>query len=519
MATPIEEIEVVLDVVDEFSETFGRFVTELSAVERAAAAVDDIHIDVDVDDDELNKLMRKLGLVGAGASVSNVSGGGGSKHRAASMMQNLSGSRQAAAKAADGLFDTLRNVDLRMSDLHNLLARLIPLIIVIIGTLPAAITGLVALGAAAVSAAAALAALGGLGALGAAMIRGDTIGEGFQDIISDVRSDFLDAFAPMAEMLAPLFERGLRGLSQLFEEIARRGGVLMNLRDEAVDFGQFVLDYLPDVLANMGRMVEAFGPIFSKLGDYFQDAQFLEYLSETFARMLPEIAHFTSLILSGTEALINLSIGFMQVVNAIGYLLDPLLWLMNTFPNMTVALGALTGALLVAVTAFAVFNSTAVAGAISALTSFGSAIIGTGSLLNFLGASAVVAYTKLQAFSVASGLAALSIGALTTAILGLLAVSGVGLLLPVLGGIASKAFGIGDGFDSATKSLKDFKSEARDLRSNPYSSPDSPTRSGDIGSQGRGGTTNVTVNVEGSADDEEVAQSVDRVLHRYNTTT
>lgn len=523
MATAIEEIEVVLDVVDEFTETFTDFLVKLGEVETIAESVDDLTIDVDVRDRELDALLGKLaaanmGAVGTSASTSGIDVSDLPNGISGAMMGG-GGDRNAAAKAADSFTETIMAADIRMSDLHNILAKLVPLILVLIGTLPAVITGVVALGAAALSAAAALAAIGGLGALGAAMARDDDIAQGFQDILSQVREDFMNAFAPLATQLAPLFERGLRGLSSLFDEIARRGGILMDLRDEAVAFGRFVLDYLPEAIANMGRMAEAFAPLFGMIGDFMNEASMLEGLTNMMNRMIPSIINFTGLLIDLIPVVVNLSIGFMRVVNALGYIISPIVSLMEMFPGLTAAFGTMIGTLFVAITVFSLFNAIVGSVAVSAMANLGAQLLLSSGRMLTMATTAINAIAALTGYTISTKAAAAATGILATAIAGLLAVTGVGLLVPVIGSIASAFGDTSNRIDEATQSLNDFKDTANSLRENPYSAPNSNVQTGDFRGQSRGGSTNVTINMEGTVDEEETGRTVERVLHRQNTST
>jgi hypothetical protein len=518
MATPIEEIKVVLDVVNEFSETFSQFLTELTNVRAVAESMDDLTIDVDVRDHELDGLLAKLGATQAGAvGVSGVPSGGSASGDTPTTFAEFGKIGGEMGKQVDTLADLFDEFSLKATDINNAIAKLIPLVVVLIGTLPALITGFVAIGAAALSAAAALAAIGGFGAIGAALARDGDVTAGLGDIFNEIQASFMDAFTPLARELAPLFERGLDGLTKLFDEIAARGDILLGLRDEAIGFGQFVIDYVPDVLAAMGRMADSFAPLFGQLASFLQDVSILEGLSTMMARMLPSFMQFLDLLIQLIPFVINLSIGFMRVANMLGTLLELFLIVANTFPRLTAGLGTLIAGLLTFVTVISIVNSAVVTGLIGSLASFGSSLILNSGLLLGFTTTPVNAIGGLLGFSAATKAAAVGVGILGTALVSLLAITGLGILLPILGGIASKAFGIGDGFDAATSSLQDFKSEARGLRGeNPYSAPGDPTDTGTLLGGNRSGRANVSINIEGNADPESTRRAVDSALHRYN---
>ena len=211
--------------------------------------------------------------------------------------------------------------NLSMSDLHNAFARVIPLLITFIGTLPALIGALVTLYAATIAAAGALAALTGLGAIGFAMEDGTTNldTERFTQMLQNLRDQFLEAFAPIAQRLEPLFRDGLDGLQMFFNELAQEGDALIALTDEARAFGGFIIDFVPSALRDLAAMVSALSDSFGGIGQFLMNnfTTIIRGMVDTFVQSLPAIAELLSLIAAMIPPLIRMSVGFVRVTTAV----------------------------------------------------------------------------------------------------------------------------------------------------------------------------------------------------------
>lgn len=468
MAT--EHLDLVISVVGNFEGELDDLIIKLGEVEAAAEATDNITIDVDVRGErKLDALIGRLGAVAgmgvaadAGADVGVGGAGGGAAGGGAA------GAAASAAKAADDLEDQIDLTNIRMSDMHNLLAALVPLLITFIGAVPALVGGLIVLATAAVAAAAALAAIAGFGVLGAAMVRGEgDLAAGFSEIIDEVQDDFLEAFEPLAQRLAPLFEDGLDGLDRLFQAIAARGDVLVAFGETARGFGEFMMDFLPALLADMGRMARSFGPFFGELMNVF-DFSVLGAVTVWFAQMADDLILFTELLLGFLPLIGDLSIGFLRVVNAIGLAIQGFAQLLNVIPLNAEAIGVLIAALTTALTVV------------------------------FLGSKIWALYTA-------------NVTAATGATIAFLSVTGGILLVAALVGTLAGNFDLlGDNIDSATRSLKKFNRLGDDLGRNPYADP--RLRPGDV--TGPSGMNQVNVNIEGNADEEMVREQAGNALYR-----
>lgn len=364
----------------------------------------------------------------------------------------------------------LKKTKMTMSGLYGVVASLIPMLLVFIGAIPAAVAGLVTLAGAAIGAAGAIGGLTLLGGLGAAAERGggygtESLQQGFSSIKTDLREDFIQAFAPIADDLEPLFEDGVEGLSQFFDEVAARSQTFMELEDEARDFGGFLLDYIPGLLASLAGLGEAMSPLFAMFGEWLDGADILEGFAHVAAEVLPALLPLIDAFLEMLPALIALSTGFMHVsaivfkfIAAIGSVIQ----ILGPFGEL---IGMGVAALLMLVTALSL--------ATTVTSAFSGTLVATGfaALMTFVQGLAV-SVGGLLGFSEATIMASTGVGILTTAITALLAVTGIGILVALAGavvGVGSGFMGASKDIDEATKSLKRFNAEADGFDGpNPY---------------------------------------------------
>lgn len=496
----VEELGAILDIAV-FDDELDDLLRKLSEVALAIQGVNRMSVRVDVDDSELDTLMAKM----AGTGVAGIvpSGGGGRTGTDAGDVSDAMKKTTRAAKEASEGFDI---TNLRMTDMHNALAKLVPLIVVLIGALPALIGALVGLAGAAIAATAALAAITGFGALGFAIQQAgvDNIGEGFREIMRDIRESFLDAFAPLAERLAPLFEDALDGLDRFFQAIADRGDVLVAFGDAARDLGGFILDRFPDIIAFIGEVATAFVPVFEHFADLLGQADIGEGFMQFMADVLPAFSDFIQLFAAIIPHILGLSIGFLQVTNAILLFLNVLFDVITLGGALNEEIGFLIASLLTLVSVWAIWNSQLFVTAGAALAKLGTAIVG-----------AVVGMLELAGATGAATAAAQSL-TLWTAILtgGLSLLAGLAVV-GVIGGIADKFNILGSNINNATRELQNFQSVSNRVSdTNPYGTADVPER----GSLRGGGRNQVNVTVEGDADKDELQNQTKNANFRMSRT-
>lgn len=541
-----ENLSIVIDIIDSYSEELNHLLVKLGEIETAVQAVDDITIDVDVRGErELDALLFKLGqleaadLSGVGdivvgdKSVSHRSGGGGRarfSRQSREAMDSFTNQLDAvsteltetltelnensgdadrnlrrAASAADDAADGFELTSLRMSDIHNAAARLVPILLVIIGALPAVMGAMVSLAAAALAAAAALGALTAFGALGAAFQIGDgDIGAGFEEMMSDISDSFLDAFVPLSQRLAPLFRDALDGLERFFQAVADEGDALVELQSVARDFGQFIIDTVPGFLAELARFARASADAMGVIIDRIGEMGFLESIAGFLAEALPAFSAFIGLVTQLAPHILELSVGFLQVANVMLFVLNIIFDLVTVFGIFDEQVGAaiagvlaLWGAFLLANTAFAAFLKQLVIGA-------------GGAIFNF-----IIALQTMTAAEIAAAAATKLLSGAVTALAAAIALTGIGAILTVLGGIATGAASAASNIDQATKSLKEFQRQSRrmDDGDNPYGiQGNRPTQSALAAAP----TNNIDVTVnEGDAEqtDKEVKNLNYRLKH------
>lgn len=592
---PVENLEIIVDVnIAEAIEDLEKLKDELNEVALQIERVDkkgtegiSINTRVDEIDDDLAKLRAKIEafesttdldidtdtqsafpstLSSRAVSAGNIGGGGGMPPIAefAEMLSdgdvpnvNLIEQRRGGGDGGRrGLVRRLRNLkssigdtlgnmsefDLRMTDMHNALATLVPMLIVFIGVVPTAYAALATLAAAAFTAAGALAAIGGLGLLGAAGGGQRPSMENIQEELSEVVDMFWEAFAPLAEALAPVFEDALDGLERFFEAIAAEGDALMTLVDEMRAFGGFVMDFFPSMLRTLSATLEALAPLFAAMGDFLGDEfqSIMRDLVRVTLEAAPVLAQLAMEIGNMLMALSELGVGFAQValiaVKFIGLIAD----LFALFGIGREQLGFLIGATLMFASAVALANTALIKFAASGLKTaivgiynFWAGIIASqGALSIFSTTTLVQAIKSLGSFVVSvltgsASLMALASSALTAtgAVAALMTILTLGAAIALVGvatSIATSFFTMADGIDQATSSLKEFdrvagRTEGTDF--NPYEG-DVPAgaRSGSGASRaGSGG--GVTINYESQNDTGDDQSNLDKTAWRASRTT
>jgi hypothetical protein len=392
--------------------------------------------------------------------------------------------------------DTLGELDdfkLRMSDLHNLMAGLIPMLLVFLGAIPTAVTAIITLAAAAVTAAASLAAIAGFGALGAAMEGGEFQMSNLEDIASDIRDDFLEAFAPLADRLEPLFMDGLDGLERFFQAIANQGDALVTLTDEARGFGQFLMDFFPQVLRTAAGLVEALAPVFGELGGFLQNN--LNDIVRTFLDItleaLPALIRLAHNIAGVLRFLARMGEGFAVVSSFLLEFFGAIGLVLNAIGLTDQQLGLLLGSLFSFISLLAIANFLMNSFAVKAIAKAITALYG-------FWLSTVQASTGLSALTVSGFLASAALASLLTiASLGVLAGLGAAAL-----GVAQDFIGMADSIDAATNSMKEFNrvSGRAGPEGNPFAgAPDSGAAASGTSTFGGGGG-GATINVESTGD-------------------
>lgn len=441
-----------------------------------------------------------------------------------------------ARRRISGMLDEMGEFKLRMSDLHNLMASLVPLLITFIGAIPAAITALITLAGAALAAAAAFVAIAGFGAMGFAMEGGQFDAQKLQDVMADIRDDFIEAFGPLAERLQPLFEDALDGLEMFFQEIANQGDALVALTDEARAFGRFLTEFVPSALRTLAGLVEALAPVFGELGDFLKNnfnsivKEFLEITLES----LPALISLAQNLMGVLRFLARLGIGFAAVSSAVLEFLGSLSLIINALGITDAQLGVLLGGLFTFISALAIANFLmqsfvveALASAIIGMWSFFVALLSADSALAFLSSTTIVsAIGSMWSFIVAvlaGDVSLLSMAAsaftATGALAALLTVASLGVLAGLAAvalGVASSFLGVADSIDSATSSMRDFNrvsGRAGGEGFNPFGgAPDSGAgQTGSTTGTGGSGGGGTTINVESTGDKEQDNSNVQKM--------
>lgn len=495
----LDDLEIIIDIVDSFSDEIDKLLADLESVDIQSSRVDDIYLDAtNLADDEIAELQTQLasltdknliidtdirgeekllsyaalkeaaaadeisqinfeerGLdeIIAKLSVANAQAMG---LRSAAGGMNFGGGGEMPGWGGPARGDVDDNpLALSMSSLHNALATLIPMLLVYVGALPAAIGGVVALGAAAVSAAAALAALGGLSFYGLTLIEGDGDAmAGLSDIAEEIQSDFADAFAPLARDLAPLAEDAVAGLGEMFSVLASHGDILTGLTDEARDFGQFMQEYIVGTAVAMGQFAEAAAPMLGIFAGIIERADLLEASAGFLAETLPELLAFGSALADIVVNIMQLSVGFLSTTTYITQFIDALLFVISGFGLFEQQVGAVIGALLALITVTSMLYKLVT-------SQFIVAVHGAIMSLYEMGLASAFAAAKQQILAAANTVASLSFLQLAAAVA--VATAGLAILLGIGALLSSQFLNTSSAIDEATESLREFEDVQSDL--------------------------------------------------------
>ena len=389
---------------------------------------------------------------------------------------HLRGIQDPMARGRPGEITTRQSIfNIKMRDINNALAKLLPLMITFRGAMLSATVGVIGLATAAATAAGALVGIAGLGLLGVAGARADGTPdfEAFQEIMEDIRNMFLDAFMPLATRLAPFMERAMDGLGMLFEDLAIAMTDLLDMRGDAQDFGRWIRNVLPELVSDLLDFSQAFMPIFRAIGEFIKQTDLVGALADATEAVLPNLAELVHELIRAGPILLGLSQGFLNVVTVIVQLLGILSRLAHLFGIGGERLGAFIATGLAAVSVLAILNALITFRLIPAMAGAAHTIIGkTAATLRLFGVDKVHTLAIWAKRAATWKLVAVTLTFVSVATLGL------GVILGLAGGLLDSA----SAADQATKALSDFNSEldgTRD-RASPYQGPeDAPQAVGD----------------------------------------
>ena len=515
----VDTLQIVIEIVDRFSDEIRDLQTQLVELRSIAEGLDRITVDVDVRGErDLDLLQARLAALQVQEETGGVNVGGG---MAGMDVPNVGGgdtadlSRTGAsignmgAEAADSA-SLLQMFKLRMSDMQNVLASVIPLLIQFIGALPAVITGLVAVAAAAGAAALALGALTAIGFVGVAMDRAGgemPSGEDFSEIFSGLLDDLFAAFAPLAEQLAPTVQGAIDNFDRFAESLAGAFSLLTELEDDFAAFGGFLEDFLTGAIENMILMADAFAPLFAMLGDFLRDFSILEELTTLMGEMLPAFLTFIGVVMDLLPVIVRMSIGFLEVSNAVLIVINAFFQLLEVL-GIEQEMGVFISVILVAISVLGLLAIT-ILSIIPAIQSLLPVIAAKISGLLGMASASFTAAT-------AAGVLSVAVRALQAAVIGLLAATGIGLLIPILGSIAAGFLGISAGAKDAASSLKEFGRVSNRFDDGPNPFMPSQAQVGDTFTRNPN-PVNIAVNIEGDADGEEVNDAMKRAQWKSKT--
>jgi hypothetical protein len=432
----VENMSLFEDEMDPFLDTqeLGRRGGEVSRVEdildRDITELVDFEVAVErVGDDDsaidINTLKGIKGLDGPEAFADAV------ETLSAEGLTDLGTGRLSRRKR---LREVMTDMVFTMGKFHQIIASLIPLAGVLVGALPAAITGVVALGGAALAAAGALGAIGALGAMGMNLKANGEMGlEALAEELDAIGQTFADAFAPLSRSLAPTLETALTSIEDMAGPLANASSGLLAFRDEFVGVASFIERTLPSLVSEVIAFGHAITPIISGLVNQIGDKDTIGFFAAQLEQALPSLIMLFNSVIEILPAIVRLSQGFLTVTAVIGLMAESLALVLNTFPVFTRGLGILVSMFLVAT---------------SAVTLWSAAMTGaSGTILSYVIPSVIAAVEALTGYTLTTWQAY----AATTALIGALTL-GAGALASFAGEFSL----LGGNVKDARKELEKF---------------------------------------------------------------
>lgn len=360
----------------------------------------------------------------------------------------------------------LMNVRVGLTTFYDLLAAGLPLILTFVGALPALLGGLGGLAVAAAGAAGALAGIVGLGLLGAAQNEaggGMPSAEDFQALFDGIGEEFVEAFRPLSQRLAPLIEDGIGALGGFFDELAASAQGLLTLRSETRAFADFAAQFVTGTMEDLIAIANASAPLLARLGETIESLDILRGLTNVLAQVLPQLFFFGGLIRETIPDLVDFSDGISQVAVVVATVLGEivsfstsLLSLFGILGDGDRILGRLVGSLLVVTGTLFIASKTA-ALASARIFQLAAAFIIT-KVQALISSSSLLTYASS---AVSAKIASLGLsGAITTLVASLATLVAVAAPVLLLTGVFSL---LGSNVLNAKTNVDDLRDSLKDL--------------------------------------------------------
>jgi hypothetical protein len=395
-----QDISEALELLDE-DDVFGGFEFDQNLkktfAEQRAEAIEDI----DVDEQFTAPSGGNVGIAAEGVDPqSSVA-----LRQAQRDADDLRDNRSAFSKLSDNVtdaFETFSEARFTMEQFHSIFASLIPLVVVFVGAIPAALTALVGLAGAALAATAALGAVGLLGLGGMALT-----GSGELDIqpilerMQGIFDTFIGAFTPLMRSFAPVVQSAFTQLENLAQPLAAAMSPLTQFRSEFSSLVNTIAGGLPSFTRKVIGFGQAAMPLLSSISDFFTNTDFIGFFADQLARARGALAAIGFGIKNFLPALIFLSQGFLNVVGVISLALGSIGMLLKRFPTLTAILGTVIGSLLALLTVTSLYtlaNSAlvaSIAGSIAANMKLGASALYAAATFNASTLSAIAFYSAL----------------------------------------------------------------------------------------------------------------------------
>lgn len=446
---------------DRLSGVLDRELSELVDMDEAARLARRSDTDIDID------TLRDLDTPGVQSTLDAIS------DLDAEGLTMLGG-RKGRGKDMKHAMSNLRKLRFTMGTFHQVLASVIPLMGIFVGALPATIVGLGALASAALGAAAVLGGIGVLGAAGLSLEKtGDISMEPIKKRLKEVGENFEDAFAPLAETLAPVVRTALSDIEAMAGPLATASAGLLVFRDEFEAFIGVVTGGLPKVMNSWLSFTDAAMPMVLTLTDFLTNMDLLGSFAEHLSRAWVELVLIGNAILDLIPVMMDMSHVFLSVTAGLFAFAGVIASVIDMIPYGAQVIGVLAAGFLLLLT-YVTLASVATSGLIASTAALAGTIVT--SALPGLASYITSVYVSMVATYGFAGAVATLIGIVTL---------GIGTIAIFSAGFSELADNIG----GSRSELEKFANTASGLRGIGGMSVGSPTGGGSSNAYGGGMTT------------------------------
>jgi len=257
------------------------------------------------------------------------------------------------------LLEEFKDAEFTIESFHKIFAAMVPLVVVFVGAMPAAISALAGLATAGVAAAAALGGLGAL-AIGGMMLTpsGQLSTAPLMERLRGLFDTFLTEFEPVMRQFEGLAIGAFDEFEQMLGPLAQASMSLTVLEDEFSAVVSTITNGLPRAVQAATAFAEVTGPILSTVLGQLMSSNVLKFFANQLNRLAPIIYVLIASLKQILPAIIRVSEGFLLVVTGLSMFAAALSFVINKVPLLGQILGALVSVILVAVSATTLYSLT-----------------------------------------------------------------------------------------------------------------------------------------------------------------